>query len=167
MSINIGVHVPFELGFLLLFVCFLFWICTQEWNCWVIWYSGIWQCWIRPLKVPWTARKSKESVVKKINSEYLLERLRLTVKLQYFDNLMQRANPLEKTLMLGKMEGRRRRGGRGWDGWTASLTRCTWTWANSRRGEGQGSLACCIPRRHRGSGRTVTERKKVVLFLTF
>ena len=63
-------------------------------------------CWRRLLRVPWTARRSNLSILKEINFEYSLEGLKL--KLQYFGDLMQRANPLEKTLMLGKTEGRRR-----------------------------------------------------------
>ena len=65
-------------------------------------------CWRRLLRVPWTARRSNRSVLKEINPEYSLEGLML--KLQYFGHLMQRADSLEKTLMLGKIEGRRRRG---------------------------------------------------------
>ena len=65
-------------------------------------------CWRRLLRVPWTARRSNLSIPKEINPEYSLERLILKVKLQYFGHLMQRANPLEKTLMLGKIEGKRR-----------------------------------------------------------
>ena len=67
-------------------------------------------CWRRLLTVPWTARKSNQSILKEISPEYSLERLMLKLKLQYFDHLMQRADSLEKTLMLGKIEGRRRRG---------------------------------------------------------
>ena len=66
--------------------------------------------WRRFLKVLWTARRSNQSVLKEINPEYSLERLMLKLKLQYFGHLMWRANSLEKTLMLGKIEGRRRRG---------------------------------------------------------
>ena len=62
------------------------------------------------MRVPWTARKSKQSILKEINLEYSLEGLMLKLKLQYFGHLMRRANSLEKTLMLGKTEGRRRRG---------------------------------------------------------
>ena len=62
------------------------------------------------MRVPWTARKSKQSILKEINVEYSLEGLMLKLKLQYFGHLMRRANSLEKTLMLGKTEGRRRRG---------------------------------------------------------
>ena len=67
-------------------------------------------CWRRFLRLPWTARRSKQSVLKEINLEYLLEGPTLKLKLQYFGHLMGRADSLEKTLMLGKIEGRRRRG---------------------------------------------------------
>ena len=67
-------------------------------------------CWRRLLKVPWTARRSNQSILKEISSEYSLEGLMLKLKLQYFGHLMQRTDSLEKTLMLGKIEGRRRRG---------------------------------------------------------
>ena len=67
-------------------------------------------CWRRPLRVPWTARRSHLSILKEISPEYSLEGLMLKLKLQYFGHLMQRADSLEKTLMLGKIEGRRRRG---------------------------------------------------------
>ena len=62
------------------------------------------------LRVPWTARRSNQSILKEISPEYSLEGLTLKLKLQYFGHLMQRADSLEKTLMLGKIEGRRRRG---------------------------------------------------------
>ena len=62
------------------------------------------------MRVPWTARRSNQSILKEISPEYSLEGLMLKLKLQYFGHLMQRTNTLEKTLMLGKMEGRRRRG---------------------------------------------------------
>ena len=61
-------------------------------------------------RVPWTARRSNQSILKEINPEYALEGLMLKLKLQYFGHLMQRADSLEKTLMLGKIEGKRRRG---------------------------------------------------------
>ena len=82
---------------------------------------GLW-CWRRLLRVPWTARSSNQSILKEISPEYSLERLMLKLKLQhfghlmlklklqYFGHLMQRIDSLEKTLMLGKIEGRRRRG---------------------------------------------------------
>ena len=65
-------------------------------------------CWRRLLRVPWTARRSNQSILKEINPEYSLERLMLKLKLQYFGHLMQRANSLEKILMLGKTEDKRR-----------------------------------------------------------
>ena len=67
-------------------------------------------CWRRLLRVPWTARQSNQSILKEINPEYPLAGLMLKLKLQYFGHLLQRANSLEKTLMLGKIEGRKRRG---------------------------------------------------------
>ena len=89
-------------------------------------------CWRRHLRVPWTARRSNQSILKEISPEYSLEGLMLKLKLQYFDYLIQRTNSLEKTLMLGKIKGRRRRGYRGWDGRMTSLTRWTWVWASFR-----------------------------------
>jgi len=67
-------------------------------------------CWRRLLRVPWTARRSNQSILKEISTEYSLEGLMLKLKLQYFCFLMQRADSFEKTLILGKNEGRRRRG---------------------------------------------------------
>ena len=67
-------------------------------------------CWRRLLRVPWTARRSKQSILKEISPEYPLEGLMLKLKLQYFGHLMLRTNLFEKILMLGKIEGRRRRG---------------------------------------------------------
>ena len=65
-------------------------------------------CWRRLLRVPWTARRSNESILREITPEYSLKGLMLKLKLQYFGNLMQRTDSFEKTLMLGKFEGRRR-----------------------------------------------------------
>ena len=65
-------------------------------------------CWKRLLRIPWTARRSNQSILKEISPEYSLEVLMLKLKLQYFGHLMQRADSLEKTVMLGKIEGRRR-----------------------------------------------------------
>ena len=67
-------------------------------------------CWRRLLRVPWTARRSNQSILKEISPEYLLEVLMLRLKLQNFGHLMRRTDSVEKTLMLGKIEGRRRRG---------------------------------------------------------
>ena len=84
-----------------------------------VWY------WRRFLKVPWTARRSNQSILKEISPEYSLEGLMLKLKLQYFGHLMRRVDSLEKTLMLGGIGGRRRRGNRRCNGWMASLTRWT------------------------------------------
>ena len=77
-------------------------------------------CWRRLFRVPWTARRSNLSILKEISHEYSLEGLMLKLKLQYFGHVMQKAVSLEKTLMLGKIEGRRRRGRR-MDGITDSM----------------------------------------------
>ena len=71
--------------------------------------SELW-CWRRLLRVPWTARRSNQSILKDISAECSLEGLMLNLKLQYFGHLMRRADSFEKTLMLGKIEGRKRRG---------------------------------------------------------
>ena len=90
-------------------------------ECWWIDAFELW-CWRRLLRVSWTARRSNQSILKEINSERPLEGLMLKLKLQYFGHLVQRANSLEKPLMLGKIEGRRRRGQ--WlDGITNSMDR--------------------------------------------
>ena len=67
-------------------------------------------CWIKLLRVPWTGRRSNQSILMEINPEYSLEGLMLKLNLQYYGNLMQKADSFEKTLMLGKIEGKRRRG---------------------------------------------------------
>ena len=89
------------------------------------------------MRVPWTARRSNQSILKEINSEYSLEGLILKLKLQYFGHLMQRTDSLEKTPMLGKIKGRRRR-----------MTENEMVgWHESEQalgtGDGQGRLACC------------------------
>ena len=76
-------------------------------ECRIIDVFELW-CWRRLLRVPWTARRSNQSILKEINTEYSLEGLMLKLKLQYFGHLIQRTDSLEKTLMLGKVEGRRK-----------------------------------------------------------
>ena len=88
-----------------------------------LWY------WRRLLGVPWTARRSSQSILKETSPE--LEGLMLKLKLQYFGHLRRRADSFEKTVMLGKIRGRRRGDDRGWDGWMASLTRWKWVWVGS------------------------------------
>ena len=100
-------------------------------------------CWRRLLRVPWTARRSNQYILKEINPEYSLEGLMLKLKLHYFGHLMWRANLLEKTLMLGKIESKRRRGGKG------EMVR-QHHWLKRHESEqtpedsgGQRSLVCC------------------------
>ena len=109
--------------------------------------SKLW-CLRRLLRVPWTSRRSNQSIVKGISPEYSLEGLMLKLELQYFGHLMQRTDSFEKTLMLGKIESRRRRG------WQRVVGLHHWLVGRESElapgvGAGQGSLACCSPRGHR------------------
>ena len=99
------------------------------------WVPKNWCFWTvvleKTLRVPWTARRSNQSILKEISPGSSLEGLMLKLKLQYFSHLMRRTDSFEKTLMLGKIESGRRRHNRGWDGWMASPTQWTWVWVNS------------------------------------
>ena len=108
----------------------------QKIDAFELWY------WRRLLRVSWTARKPNQSILKEISPEYSLEELILKLKLQYFGHLMQRTDPLEKTLMLGKIAGRRE--GDEVVGWHHQLDGHAQTQALGV-GDGQGSLACCSP----------------------
>ena len=81
-------------------------------------------CWLRLLRVPWTAKRSNQSILKEVSPEHSLEGLMVKLKLQYFGHLMRRTDSL-KILILGKIEGRGEGDGRGWDGWMTSLTQWT------------------------------------------
>ena len=94
------------------------------------WTFELW-CWRTLLRVPWTARRSNRSVLKEISPGCSLEGLMLKLKLHYFGHLMWRVDSLEKTLMLGNIEGRGEGDDRGWDGWTALSTQWTWVWVDS------------------------------------
>ena len=88
-------------------------------------------CWRSLLRVPWTARRSNQSILKEISPDYSLEGLMLKLKLQYLGHLMQRTDSLEKTLILERLKAGGEGDDRGWDGWMASPTRWTWVWASS------------------------------------
>ena len=89
-------------------------------------------CWRRLLRVPWTSRRSSQSILKEISLEYSFKGLILKLKLQYIVHLMWRTDSLEKTLIMGNIEGGRRGDDRRWDVWVASLTQWMWVWVNSR-----------------------------------
>ena len=103
----------------------------ENWWLWTV-------CWRRLLKVPWTARRSNQSILREINPEYSQKGLMLKLKLQYFSHLMHTDNSLEKSLMLGKIKGRRREGHQRIRWLAASSMQWTWTWANSGRWWGTG-----------------------------
>ena len=117
-------------------------------------------CWRRLLRVPWTARRSNQSILREINTEHSLESPMLKLKLQHTGHLMQRADSLEKTLMLGKTEDSRRRGDRRWDdfGWHHQLNGHEFG-QTSGDSKGQGSLACCSPWGCKELDTTVTEQQ--------
>ena len=108
-------------------------------ECWRIDAFELW-CWRRLLRVPWTAKRSNQSILKEVSPEYSLEELMLKLKLQYFGHLMRRADSFEKTLMLGKIEGRRRRAW--WRMRWLDGHEFEWTLGVS---DEQGGLACCSP----------------------
>ena len=107
-------------------------------ECWRIDDFELW-CWRRLLRVPWTARRSNQSILKEISSKYSLEGLIVKLKLQYFGHLKQRTDSLEKTLMLGKIEGGEG-DDRGWDGWMALPTQWYEFEQTPGVGDGQGGV---------------------------
>ena len=117
---------------------------VEKVNCRII--LTVW-CWRRLLNVPWTARRSNQSILKEISPGCSLEGLMLRLKLQYFGHLMQRVDSFEKTLMLGKIEGRRRRGQQRMK-WLDSITDSTDMSLSKLQelvGDRQGGLVCCSP----------------------
>ena len=111
-------------------------------ECWKIDAFELW-CWRRLLRVPWTARRSNQSILKEFSPGITLEGMMLKLKLQYFGHLMRRVDSLEKTLMLGGVGGRRKRGQQDETaGWPHRLHGCEFEWTPGD-GDGQGGLACC------------------------
>ena len=100
-------------------------------------------CWRRLLRVPWTARRSNQSILKEISPDCSLEGLMLKLKLQYFGHLMQRVDSLEKPWCWERLRAGGEGDDGGWDGWMASPTQWTWVWVNLGVGDGQGGLVCC------------------------
>ena len=100
-------------------------------------------CWKRLSGVPWTARRSNQSILKEINPEYSLEGLMLKLKLQYFGHLMWESAHYKRLCCWERLKAGGEGDDRGQDGWMESLTQWTWVWGSSRVGEGQGSLVCC------------------------
>ena len=97
------------------------------------------------LRVPWTARRSNQSILKGISPEYSLEGLMLKLKVQYYGHQMGRTDSLEKTRCWEGLRAGGEGDDRGWDSWVASPTEWTQVWASSGAGDGQGGLACCSP----------------------
>ena len=136
-------------------------VVMYECEIWTIKKTGHWKidafelwCWRRLLRVPWTARRSNQSILKEISPEYSLEALMLKLKLQYFSHLFQRTHSLKKTLMLGKIESRIRREAEdemvGWSHW---LDGPEFEQAPGV-GDGQERLMCCSPWGHKELDRT-------------
>ena len=123
--------------------------CEESWvlKNWCFWSIQLClqMCWRRFLRVPWTARRSNQSILKEIIPEYSLEGLMQKLQLQYFGHLMRSSDSLEKTLMLGKLEGRKRRGGDGRMRWLDDITDSVDMNLSKTLGvgDGQGSLVCC------------------------
>ena len=116
------------------------------------WGIDVFELWClrRLLRVPWSARKSNQSILKEISPEYSLERLMVKLKLQYFGHLMRRTDSLEKTLMLGKIEGWGEGDNTGWHHWLSGPE-----FEQALRVDvGQGSLVCCGPWGHKESDMT-------------
>ena len=130
MDIN---YLSFRISKVHLVRALVFPIVMYECESWTIKKAEHWRidafelwCWRRLLRVPWTAKRSNQSILKEISPEYSLEGQMFKLKLQYFGHLMWRSDSFEKTLIMEKSEEGREGDGRGWDGWMASPTQWTW-----------------------------------------
>ena len=129
---------------------------------WIIDAFELW-CWRRLLRVPWTARRSNQSILKEISPEYLLEGLMLKLKLQYFGHLIRRTSHQKRPWCWEKSKAGGEGDDRGWVGLTASPTQWTWVWTSSRDGAKQGSLMCCSLWGHRVGHNWATEQQQKIL----
>ena len=120
-------------------------------------------CWRRLLRVPWTERRSSQSILKEISPENSLKGVMMKLKLRYFGHLMWRTDSFERHYCWERWKVGAEADDRGWDGWMASLTQCTWVWVNAKSWWWTGRLACCSSWGHKESDTTEqvnwTERK--------
>ena len=124
-------------------------MCAREWGFWVsehrridafeLWY------WRRLLRVPWTARRSNQSILREISPEYPLAGLMLKPKPQYFGHLMWRTDHLKRPWCWVRLKAGGEGDDRGWDHWMAPMTQWTWVWVSLGVGDGQGGLTCSSP----------------------
>ena len=137
------------------------WIVRKA-ECQIIDAFELW-CWRRLLRVPWTARRSNQSILKEISPEYSLEGLMLKLKCQYFGHLMWRPDSLEKTLMLGKIEGRRRRG---WQSmrWLNGITYSMYMNLSKLREMVKYGKACCAAVHGVAKSRTCLRTKLIFVY---
>ena len=116
---------------------------TKKAERWRIDAFELW-CWRRLFRVPWTSRRSNQSILMEISPEYSLEGLMLKLKLQNFGHLMRRTDSSEKTWCWERLKAGGEGDNRGWDGWMASPTQRTWVWANSESSGGQKSWRAAV-----------------------
>ena len=116
---------------------------AEHWR--ICFWTSIWSLWRRLLRVPWTARRSKQSILTEIRPEYSLEGLMLKLKLQYFGHLMQRADSLERPWCWERLKAGGEGDNRGWDGWMAHRLDGHEFELAPGVGDGQESLVCCSP----------------------
>ena len=117
----------------------------ESWNIKKSWAPFELWCWRRLLRVPWTARRSIQSILKEISPEYALEGLMLKLKCKYLATWYEELTHLKRSWCWERLKTGGERDNRGWNGWMASLTWWTWVWVNSGSWDGQGSLVCCSP----------------------